>query len=469
MAESSCPGCRERDTRIAALEREVADLRAVVRDLQARLGQNATNSSLPPSANPPAAPKPVIKAPTGRKPGGQPGHSPCQRVRLPAERVHQVVRYVPTACRCCQAPLPDEPGPEDPEPSWHQVAELPEITALITEHQGHTRACPCCGALNHAPIPADIRAHTLGPRLAAVMAYLSGARHDSKRGVEEVVETVFGVPLALGTVAAVEQEASAALAAAHAEAAAAVRQAPAKNTDETGWKEAGRLCWLWTAVTAGVALFVIHGRRGATGLAALLGEVITGIVTSDRWSAYQRLDVYRRQLCWAHLVRDFQALVDRGGPGKTIGQELLCLAEDVFSWWYRVRDGTLQRSSLRTYIDSQRPWLRDLLQRGTGCRCAKTATFCANLLELEPALWTFVRADGVEPTNNAAERALRPAVLWRRRSFGCHSAAGCRFVERMLTAVQTLRLQQRGVIDYLVQAFTAHRQGLAAPKLLPTG
>ena len=129
----------------------------------------------------------------------------------------------------------------------------------------------------------------------------------------------------------------------------------------------------------------------------------------------------------------------------------------------------MQRSSLRTYIDSQRPWLRDLLQRGTGCRCAKTATFCANLLELEPALWTFVRADGVEPTNNAAERALRPAVLWRRRSFGCHSAAGCRFVERMLTAVQTLRLQQRGVIDYLVQAFTAHRQGLAAPKLLPTG
>jgi transposase len=462
MAKPLCRGCRERDARIAALERRVADL-------EARLGQNATNSSVPPSANPPAAPKPVTKEPTGRPPGGQPGHVPCQRVRLPADRVHDVVRYVPTHCRRCQAVLPATAGPEDPEPTWHQVAELPAITARITEHQGHARHCPCCGTLTHAPIPAAVRAHALGPRLAAVMAYLSGARHDSKRGVAEVVETVFGVPVALGTVAAVEQEVSAALAPAHAEAAVAVRQAPCKNTDETGWKLAGNLCWLWTAVTTGVAYFQIHARRGAAGLTALLGATIEGIVISDRWSAYHRLAVYRRQLCWAHLIRDFQALVDRGGPGQALGMQLLCFAEDVFTWWYRVRDGTLRRTSLRTYIDSQRPWLRDLLQSGMGSRCAKTAALCGNLLDLEPALWTFVRVEGVEPTNNAAERALRPAVLWRRRSFGCHSAAGCRFVERMLTAVQTLRLQQRGVIDYLAEAITAHRQGLESPRLLPTG
>jgi transposase len=461
MAKLRCPGCRERDARIAALEQRVAEL-------EARLGQNASNSSLPPSANPPAAPKPVVKEPTGRQPGGQPGHAPCQRVRLPAERVHEVIRHVPTTCHRCQAPLPAEPGPEDPEPTWHQVAELPEITARITEHQGHARYCPCCGTLNRVPIPAAVRAHTLGPRLAAVMAYLSGARHDSKRGVEEVVETVFGVPVALGTVTAVEQEASAALAPAHAEAAQAVRQAPTKSADETGWKQAGRLCWLWTAVTSGVACFLIHARRGAAGLTALLGETIHGIVSSDRWSAYQRLGVYRRQLCWAHLLRDFQALVDRGGPGKAIGEELLLFADDVFHLWYRVRDGTLSRASLRTYIDEQRPWLRDLLARGAACGCAKAAALCRNLLELEPALWTFTRHEGVEPTNNAAERALRPAVLWRRRSFGCQSASGCRFVERMLTAVQTLRLQERGVIDYLVEAITAHRQGLTAPKLLPT-
>lgn len=462
MAQKGCPGCRK-------LQRRVAELEALVRDLQARHGQNATNSSVPPSANPPAAPKPVVKKPTGRQPGGQPGHAPGQRLRLPAERVHEVVRYVPTRCQGCQRALSAEPGPNDPEPTWHQVAELPELTARITEHQGHTRLCPHCGTRHHAPIPAEVRAHTVGPRLAGVMAYCSGARHDSKRGVEEVVETVFGVPVALGTVTAVEQEVSAALAAAHAEAVAAVRQAPAKNADATGWKHAGKLCWLWTAVTSRVACFLIPARRGAVGLRALLGETITGIVTSDRWSAYHSLDVYRRQLCWAHLLRDFQALVERGGVSQDLGAQLLGLAEDVFHWWYRVRDGTLQRTTLRSYIDSQRPWLRELLARGTRCRCAPTAAFCRNLLEVEPALWTFVRVEGVEPTNNAAERALRPAVLWRRRSFGCHSEAGCRFVERMLTAVQTLRLQQRGVIDYLVEAITAYRQGLDSPKLLPTG
>ena len=462
MAQRSCPGCRK-------LQRRVAELEALVRDLQARLRQDANNSSLPPSANPPAAPKPVVKEPTGRKPGGQPGHAATAPVRLPPEQVHEFLHHRPTSCRRCQCPLPEQAGPHDPEPTWHQVAELPPLAARITEHQGHARHCPQCGTLNHAPIPAAVRAHSVGPRLAAVMAYLSGARHDSKRGVAEVLETVFGVPRAVGTVSAIEQETSAALAEAHAEAGQAVRQAPCKNTDETGWKQAGQQCWLWTTVTKGVAFFLIHASRGGAALAALLGDTITGIVTSDRWSAYHRLDLYRRQLCWAHLIRDFQALVDRGGRAKELGEQLLCFAEDVFHWWYRVRDGTLQRCSLRSYIDSQRPWLRDLLQSGAASGCAKTAAFCANLLELEPALWTFVRIEGVEPTNNAAERALRPAVLWRRRSFGCHSEAGCRFAARMLTVVQTLRLQERGVIDYLADAITAHRQGLPAPKLLPNG
>lgn len=440
-----------------------------MRDLQARLGQHAGNSSVPPSANPLTAPKPVVKEPSGRQPGAQPGHTPCPRVRLPAERVQHVVHHRPATCRGCGHNLPAEPGPHDPEPTWHPVAELPEITAVVTEHQGHTRTCPDCGVQTHAAIPADVRAHTLGPHLTAVMAYLSGARHDSKRGVEEVVETVFGVPMALGTVAAVEQEARAALASAHAEVAAHVRTAPSKHVDETGWKQSGQLCWLWTAVTAGAAYFVIHARRGLAGLTALLGETVTGLLLTDRWGTYHRLGLYQRQLCWAHLKREFQGLVDRGGPGVALGEELLTFTEDVFHWWYRVRDGTLSRASMRTSIDEQRPWLRDVLARGRVCGCAKAAALCKGLLEWEPALWAFVRVEGVEPTNNAAERALRPAVLWRKRSQGSRSDAGCRFVERMLTAVQTLRVQQRNVLAYLHDAIIAHRAKLPAPKLLSTG
>ncbi len=162
-------------------------------------------------------------------------------------------------------------------------------------------------------------------------------------------------------------------------------------------------------------------------------------------------------------------MVDRGGPGQPLGEALGAFAEDVFHWWHRVRDRTLSRTTLRTYLEGQRPWLRDLLERGTECGCAKAEALCRSLLAWEPALWTFVRRDGVEPTNNAAERALRPAVLWRKRSQGSRSDAGCRFVERMLTAVQTLRLQKRPTLDYLAQAVTAHRQGLPAPKLISAG
>ncbi|MBV9122289.1 MAG: IS66 family transposase, partial [Planctomycetes bacterium] len=437
-----------------------------VRDLLARLGQNSANSSLPPSANPLQAPKPVVKKPTGRRRGAQPGHPPHRRQRLPAERVTHTVPFLPTQCRACQAPLPAEPGPQDPEPSWHQVAELPAIRAEITEYQGHARTCPGCGTLTHAPIPADLRAQVTGPRLTAALSYLSGRHHLSKRGVEELAEALFEVPLALGTVSALEHETSQALAAPHAEVVQAVQQAPAKNADETSWKLAGQLCWLWTAVTATAALFVIHARRGGSGLTALLGEAMTGIVTSDRWSAYGRLALAQRQIGWAHLRRDFQAMVDRGGAGQTIGADLLGLTGVLFELWRKVRDGTRSRAWFVRQAEAIREDVVLLLRQGRGCGCAKTAAVCREVLAVEPALWTFTRVEGVEPTNNAAERALRPAVLWRKRSFGCASAEGCRFVERMLTAVQTLRLQQRRVLDYLTEALTAHRAGLPAPKLL---
>ena len=219
-------------------------------------------------------------------------------------------------CSQCQAPLPAEPGPGDPEPTWHQVAELPELAATITEHQGHARTCTCCGHLNRGEIPPEIRTHVIGPRLAAVMSYLTGRHHISRRGVEEIVETVFEVPTSLGSVSALEGETSAALASPYQEVQAAVREAPVKNTDETSWKEKGKKRWLWSAATATAALFVIHLRRNFAGLQALLGEAITGIVCSDRWSVYNKLPLNLRQICWAHLKRDFQKLVDRGGPEK---------------------------------------------------------------------------------------------------------------------------------------------------------
>jgi transposase len=469
MRPASCPGCVERDQVIAALQQRVADLEARLRDLEDQLRRNAANSSVPPSANPPQAPKPVVKQPTGKKPGGQPGHPHHPRVRLPADRVCRTVVHRPTACERCQQPLPVEPGPQDPEPTWHQIVDLPEVSAFAIEHQGHARTCPCCGHLTWATIPAEVRQTATGPNLAAAVAYLTGCLHLSKRAAQEAVEDLFGAPLALGSVTALEQEMSAGLQPVYAEAAAAAQAAPVKNVDETSWKRAGHKCWLWAVVTNVVLFFTIHRSRGDAGLRALLGDDRGGIIGSDRWVVYDQFDAYRRQLCWAHLLRDFQAMAEREGASRRLGNDLLLFAEDVFHWWYRVRDGTLARSTLRRYIDAQRPWLRQRWEAGARLANAKTAAVCRNLLAWEPALWTFVRVEGVEPTNNAAERALRTAVLWRKRSFGCHSEAGCRFVERMLTVVQTLRQQGRQVLGFLKQTVLAHRQGQAAPQVVLEG
>jgi len=466
MDVPTCEGCRERDARIAVLERQVAELLARVRELEARLGQNASNSSIPPSANPPQAPPPVRKQPTGRKPGGQPGHTAHLRVRLPPERLTEPIRhYWPETCAACQHDLPPLPAADDPEPLWHQVVELPEIPVQVTEHQAHGRTCPCCGQITWAKIPDDIRAHGCGPRLTATLSYLSGVMHASKRGIEDFVETVLRVPIALGTVSNLEQEMSAALGAAHAEAQQAVQEAPAKNVDETGWKQAGAKRWLWGAATALVVCFVITPSRGAVGLAALLGKKIKGIIASDRWSVYAKLRLGQRQLCWAHLKRDFQKLVDRGGASVVYGDKGLAAVRILFAEWHLYRGGG-SRQQLRLELEPLRQAVQAWLGDGTSCADAKTATFCENLLAVEPALWTFVYKDDLEPTNNHIERLLRSGVLWRKNAFGCHSAAGCRFVERILTVTQTLRLQKRPVLEFLYHSLVAHRRGLPPPALL---
>lgn len=459
MEQPSCPGCRE-------LLQRIAELEACVRELEARLGQNASNSSIPPSANPPQAPAPVRKRPTGRKPGGQTGHPAYLRERLPPERVDETRHLVPAICAGCQDDLPLVPGPDDPEPRWHQVVELPATPVHVTEYQMHGRTCSHCGQVTWAKLPAEVDGHVCGPRLAATITFLSGAMHLSKRQIEETVETVLGAPLALGTVSNLEQEMSAALAEAHAEAQRAVQEADAKNVDETGWKQAGAPRWLWGAATAWAACFIIAPTRGALGLSALLGRRIKGIIASDRWSVYGQLKLGQRQVCWAHLKRDFQKLVDRGGDAHDIGATGLDVVEVIFGWWHAFRGGGLSRGQLQHHIAPTRQLLHEWLELGCASTDSKAAAFCANVLAIEPALWTFVRRDGVEPTNNHIERLLRSGVLWRKNAFGCHSEAGCRFVERILTVVQTCRLQKRPVLAFLYQSLCAHRQAQKAPPLL---
>jgi transposase len=302
--------------------------------------------------------------------------------------------------------------------------------------------------------------------LTAVLSYLAGCHGVGKRGVEEICESVFEAPIALGTVANLEQEMSGALASAHQEAITAVRESGVKYVDETGWKQAGRKRWLWAAATSTVAVFLIDAYRNITALRKLIGATLSGILCSDRWRAYDHLEVLQRQVCWAHLKRNWEKMVQRGGKAKVIAEACLNVQARVFQVWHLFRGGGCSRAEMDAEIAPMMLEMLEILRTGERCRDRKTRRFCARVLEAYPALWTFVAVEGVEPTNNHVERVQRRAVLWRRRSFGCHSAAGCRFVERILTVVQSLRLQRRSAVQFLYDAIVAHRSGKQGPKLV---
>jgi transposase len=246
-----------------------------------------------------------------------------------------------------------------------------------------------------------------------------------------------------------------------------VQRQTIKNMDETSWHELSKLCWLWVCVTPLVTVFRIFKTRGAKEAQKLLGANFVGTLGSDRYSSYNWIDPDKRQACWAHLKRDFQAWVERGGESKTVGYLLLEQVKLFFGLWKRVKAGTLSRIDFQSAMQPIRNEVHSLLNIGTFINHAKTSKTCQNILKLEQALWTFVDREGVEPTNNAAERALRRGAIWRRRSFGTQSEKGSQFVERIMTTVTTLRQQKRDVLDYLVMACHASLLRETAPSLLP--
>lgn len=480
---SRCRGCQRRDQLIADLRRtngklqaqldqrsaRVKELEAHTTGVQNRLDDLSKKQPPRPRTQDAKEPKPPPKERSGRQPGGQPGHPPHPKVLLPPQRVTQTHTYVPKACAHCHAALPAKAQPGDPPPKRHQIVEIPATVAFAIEHQAHGRHCPGCGQATWAVIPADIRAHTVGPHLAGTLAYLVGAHKLSKRGAVEVADELFAAPIALGTIANLEREMSSALEPAYTEAKKAMQEADSKNVDETGWKKNGAKRWLWVAATKLLAVFMIHPLRNHVAMTLLLGSPIRGIVCSDRWRTYERLSKRFWQICWAHLKRNFQKLVERGGQAKEIGQCCLAVLDQVFELWHQFRGGGCTRVQLRRRMQPLRQDLREFLEEGSRSRNRKLARFCRRLLKVFPALWTFVRVEGVEPTNNHGERVLRLAVLWRKSCFGCHSDNGCRFVERLITAVQSLRLQKRSVLDFLRATIEARRAGKKSPSLLPGG
>lgn len=453
---------------VPALTAQITALQEQVAALEARVGQTSANSSQPPSRDPPRARPAPTPAPAQRRPGGQPGHRGVFRVLTPAAQITHTARHVPVACAQCGVALSAAAGPDDPPDQRHQVVDVLPVPVTVTEHQLAARTCARCGHRTRAAWPAGVPPGVVGPHLAATLALLTGRYRLSKREAAACLRDLVGVELAVGTVSAVEQQVSAALAPVVAEARAAVQTAAVANIDEPSWRQGGRRAWLWTVVTALVTVFHIDRSRGSGVVRTLLGPDWRGIVGSDRVAAYRGLGAEGRQVCWAHLKRDFQKVVDWGPGPRSVGVRLLACHAQVFELWHRHRAGELDHAELRIAISRAAAEVRAVLEAGAATGHPVAGALCRDLLTVWPALWTFVLVDGVEPTNNAAEQALRPAVLWRKGSFGTHSPDGSRFAERMLTVTATCRQQRRRVVDLLVAALTAAQQGHAYPSLLPT-
>jgi transposase len=445
------------------LEARVVALEALVQALQERLNQTSQHASRPPASNPPQHPHP--RRPRGkRRRGGQPGHPGHTRTLLPVDAVDEIVVLKPEQCPSCHTAL----AGDDPTPWRHQVIEMPPLKPVVTEYQWHQLVCATCGEVTRAPWPTGVPSGTYGPRVQATVALCTGAYRLSKRMTLQMMEEVFGVPMSVGTISLLEQATTAAVAAPVEEARTYVHAQEVAHLDETRWRQGDKPAWLWVAVTTWVTVFVVRQSRSGQVARELLGETFAGILVTDRYSAYNWYPRRWRQLCWAHLLRDFAAMCDRGRASAELGQALLAQAHQMFTWWHRVREGSLQRSTFRSYMTPLRREVERLLEAGSRSDVPKTAGTCRDILKRREALWTFVQVTGVEPTNNAAERAIRPGVLWRKGSFGSQSVAGSRFVESMLTVVATLKQQQRNVFAYLTAACEAALQGAGAPSLLPT-
>jgi transposase len=379
------------------------------------------------------------------------------------DRVGEFVHLFPPACEACAALLPETP---DPDPKRYQVFDLLVGGGLhVTEYQRHEVRCRC-GHRTRAPYDAErIPSSPFGPRLTTWVAMLTGVYHLSRRGAQQLLRELVGVTISLGAISTLESRASEGLVSATEEAKREVEGAPVKHADATSWLLAGITMSLWTIASQAATVYKIFSDGCRDTIRPWFGKVI-GILVSDRATVFDFWAMALRQICHAHLIRRFVLFSQRDGPAGTIGRELLDLSALVFHYWHGFKAGKLTRALLQQRMRPVQEQFEAALQRGVAANIPRLSGSCADILEHKEALWNFVTHDGVEPTNNHAELMLRPLVLLRKKSYGCQSERGLRFVERIMTVTQTARKQGKDVLDFIMRCVNAKTQGTTPPSLI---
>lgn len=464
---------------VLRLLEQLNQLNGRVEELEEQQRKNSKNSSKPPSTDEPSAKSLQNKASKRKVIGFKPRQGKHERALYEPEACRAIHEEKPQVCRDCGENL----SGDDPHPLRHQIVEMPIIKPEVEEYRLHELECAHCGTKTRATLPPGVSQRCYGPRLAGWIGLMSGVYRQSHRQVKGLLHEGFGIKLSRGTVNRARQEVSESVSTAVDAAHVYVVEQPVVNCDETGFAQGNqdglnphkRRGWLWVLVTPLVTFFTVTLSRSQATAQELLTKDRSGYLGSDRYSSYAWLDPEQRQVCWAHLFRDFQAMAERSGVSAEIGEALLNRGYRLLHWWHRVRDGTLSKDLFIEAVAQLRVGFIAELEVAANLPIgpkektplAKTVRTCANILAIESALWTFVSIPGVEPTNNGAERALRPAVIWKYTSFGSQSQAGSEFVARILTVNASLKAQNRSVLEFLTQACRAARFGFDAPSLIP--
>ena len=449
----------DKDTYIKQLETENAELKKRIEELERLLGINSKNSSKPPSSDPPGMSVALLKR-RRKKCGARKGHQPHLRELLSQEFVNKHFHLKPEMCTCGSTNLEET----SEEPLRHQVVDIPPIKPEVTEYVQHISRCRDCGELVYRPLPDDIKRRHFGAGVLAMVAILTGRLNTSKRKALAMMNEVFSIPMSLGGLSNCEGQVTDILEQPYDEAAEHVREQDIGHADETGWPRGNKQKgWLWTFCCVTAAVFMVHANRSQKAARKLMGD-FKGKLVTDRYGAYNFYQLIR-QICWAHLKRDFKAVSESKGELGKIGYELYGLTKKILKLRKRVRDGTLQWETFQRRMPELQKRVESLLKNGAGFN-GKLGGKCRKILKHKKYLWTFVRDQRVEPSNNFAERIVRQGVLWRKSSFGTQSERGARYVERVLTVCATCQLQGRSVIEYLREACGCHFKGIPVPLLI---
>jgi len=458
----------EQSEQIAEKEKQIADLE---RQLVGRK-QNSTNSSKPPSSDGLAG-EPRQRGrrrKSRRKAGGQPGHRGAYRPLIAAERVDEIRTVLPEQCQHCGRSLPAEieQARTTVAVQRHQVTEMPPIQARVIEYQCHRVVCPECGKSTRAAVPDEVRGH-FGPQLTALIAYLTVVCRMPRRVVEALLGQVLGIEMSLGSTQKCWEEASQAVSAPCQELERHLKDEPVLNVDETGWRTNGDKRFLWAFVAVRYVVYTIAPTRGSEVLMRLLGAVFRGVLCSDRFSAYLKYHSGNAQFCWAHLKRNLLGIVEftKSSVVERFCRDALAQHARLFRLWRKFRSGQMDRRQLLLRSIPIQKRIFALAERHLNSSHREVRNLATALFEHNGRLFTFLELEGVEPTNNSAERALRTGVQWRKICFGSRSANGELATARLLTVAETCDLQSLNILAYLSAAIACHRCRQQVASLLP--